>query len=46
MDKRQIEKIIVFAYSAYTLALTAVAAVLRWPAWIIPVIITEMMIFG
>ena len=44
MDKRQIEKTIVFAYSAYTLALTAAAAVLRWPAWIIPVIITEMMI--
>ena len=44
MDKRQIEKNIVFAYSAYTLALTAAAAVLQWPAWIIPVIITEMMI--
>ena len=44
MDKRRIEKLINIAFSAYTLVLTAVAAVLRWPAWIIPVIISEMMI--
>ena len=44
MDKRKTEKLIMMAFSAYTLALTAAAAVLQWPAWIIPVIISEMMI--
>ena len=44
MDKRKTEKLINIAFSAYTLVLTAAAAVLGWPAWIIPVIISEMMI--
>jgi len=44
MNKRKVEKKINMAYSAYTLVLTAAAAVLNWPAWIIPVIISEMMI--
>ena len=44
MDKRKTEKLIMMAFSAYTLVLTAAAAVLQWPAWIIPVIISEMMI--
>ena len=44
MDKRRIEKAANLAYSAYTLVLTGAATALKWPAWIIPVIITEMMI--
>ena len=44
MDKRGTEKIIIFSYSAYTLALTVAATILNWPAWIVPVIITEMLI--
>lgn len=44
MDKRKLEKMINLAYSVYILALTGAATVFQWPAWIIPVIITEMMI--
>ena len=44
MNKRGIEKLIILAYSAYTLALTAAATILSWPAWIIPVIIIEMLL--
>jgi len=44
MDKRKLEKRIMMAFSAYTLILAGAAAALRWPAWIIPVIISEMMI--
>jgi len=44
VNSRGSEKIIILAYSAYTLALTAVAAILSWPAWIVPVIMAEMLI--
>ena len=44
MNSRGIEKLIILAYSAYTLALTAVAAIINWPAWIVPTIIAEMLI--
>ena len=44
MEKRGIEKLIILAYSAYTLALTVAATILAWPAWIVPVIIAEMLI--
>ena len=45
MDKRRkTEKLINMAYSVYTLALAGAAAALRWPAWIIPAIIGEMLI--
>ncbi len=44
MDKRGTEKLLILAYSAYTLSLTVAATIFKWPAWIIPVIITEMLI--
>ncbi len=44
MDKRGIEKVIILSYSAYTLALTAAANILDWPAWITPVIIAQMLV--
>ena len=44
MDKRGIEKTIILSYSIYTLALTVAATILSWPVWIVPVIISEMMI--
>ena len=44
MDRRSTEKIIILSYSAYTLALTAAATILNWPAWITPVIMAEMLI--
>ena len=44
MDKRSTEKLLILAYSAYTLALTVTATILSWPAWIVPVIIAEMLV--
>ena len=44
MNTKKAEKIIVIAYSAYTLALSVVATVLHWPAWITPTIIGTMLI--
>ncbi len=44
MENRGTERILILAYSAYTLAMTAAATILSWPAWIIPVIIAEMLI--
>lgn len=44
MNTKKVEKIIVIAYSAYTLALSVVATVLHWPAWITPTIIGAMLI--
>lgn len=44
MEKKSTEKIIILSYSAYTLALTVAATVLNWPAWIVPVIIAEMLV--
>ncbi len=44
MNTKKAEKIIVIASSAYTLALSVVATVLHWPAWITPVIIGTMLL--
>ena len=44
MDTKKAERIIVIAYSAYTLALSVVATVIHWPAWITPTIIGVMLI--
>jgi len=44
VNTKKVEKIIVIAYSAYTLALSVVATILHWPAWITPVIIGTMLV--
>ena len=44
MNTKKVEKIIVIAYSAYTLAMSVAATVLQWPAWITPTIIGIMLI--
>jgi len=44
VDTKKIERIIVIAYSAYTLAMSVAATVLHWPAWITPTIIGIMLI--
>ena len=44
MNTKKAERIIVIAYSAYTLAMSVVATVLHWPAWITPTIIGIMLI--
>lgn len=44
MNTKKVERIIVIAYSAYTLAMSVAATVLQWPAWITPTIIGIMLI--
>jgi len=44
MNKRKTEKLINLAYSVYTLILAGAAVALQWPAWIVPVIIGEMLV--
>ncbi|MBQ8634317.1 MAG: response regulator [Lachnospiraceae bacterium] len=44
MNTKKAERIIVIAYSAYTLAMSVAATVLQWPAWITPTIIGIMLI--
>ena len=43
MEKRSTEKIIVFTYSAYSLALMVTATILSWGAWTTPVLIIAML---
>ena len=44
MESKKTEKIIVAAYSAYTIALALVATVLDWPVWISIVILGTMLL--
>ena len=44
MNTKKAEQIIITVYSAYTLALSVVATILHWPAWITPSIIGFMLI--
>ena len=44
MDTKKVERIIVIAYSAYTLAMSVAATVLQWPAWITPTIVGVMLV--
>ena len=43
VNTKKVERIIVIAYSAYTLAMSVAATVLQWPAWITPTIIGIML---
>ena len=44
MEKRTTEKIIVFAYSAYSMALMITAMILNWASWTIPTLLVLVFI--
>ena len=44
MKSRSIERMLMLVYSVYTLWLTIAVTILKWPAWIVPTIISTMLL--